>query len=102
MLSGEYRIPSCRYRLVLEAETSEGELSFANTAEQFNTGDGGSCTIKVLEAEHRPCSGFNPPVILFDQICSGISTISTWYSSRPRLPLASRAPLGTMQRSHRM
>jgi hypothetical protein len=54
--------------LVLDTETRQGELSFANTVEQFDPGNGGSCAIKVLEAEHRPCSGFNPPVILFDQI----------------------------------
>src|ERR1035441_7346417 len=32
--------------------------------------------------------------------CSGISTIATWYASKHRLPLAFRAPLGAMQRSH--
>ena len=57
-LCGENRIPDCRDSLVLETEPPQGELSFANAAEQFDTGDGGSCAIKVLEAEHRPCSGF--------------------------------------------
>jgi hypothetical protein len=45
--------------VVLETETPQGELAFANTAEQFDASDGGSCAIKVLEAEHRPSSGFN-------------------------------------------
>jgi hypothetical protein len=54
--------------VVLETETPQGELAFANTAEQFDASDGGSCAIKVLEAEHRPSSGFNTSVILFDQI----------------------------------
>jgi hypothetical protein len=54
--------------LVLESETPQGELSFANTVKQFDPGNGCSCAIKVLEAEHRPCAGFNPPVILFYQI----------------------------------
>jgi hypothetical protein len=49
-------------------ETPQSELSFANTVEQFDPGNGGSCAIKVLEAEHRPCAGFNTAVILFDQI----------------------------------
>ena len=52
--------------MVLGTETPQGELFFTNAAEQFDAGDGGSCAIKVLEAEHRPCSGFNTPVILFD------------------------------------
>jgi hypothetical protein len=65
---GEYRIPDCRGILVFEMETSQGELSFANTTEQFDAGDGDSCAIKVLKAEHRTCSGFNAPVILLDQI----------------------------------
>jgi hypothetical protein len=43
-------------------------LSFANTTEQFDAGDGRGCTIEVLEAKHRPGSGFNTSVILFDQI----------------------------------
>jgi hypothetical protein len=67
-LCGEYRIPDCRGILVFEMETSQGELSFANTTEQFDAGDGDSCAIKVLKAEHRTCSGFNAPVILLDQI----------------------------------
>lgn len=54
--------------MVLETEPPQGELLFTNTAEQFDAGDGGSCVIKVLEAEHRPCSGFNAPAVLFDQI----------------------------------
>ena len=58
-LCGEYRIPDCRGILVFEMETSQGELSFANTTEQFDAGDGDSCAIKVLKAEHRTCSGFN-------------------------------------------
>src|ERR1035438_6457581 len=62
------RIPDCRCSLVLETETPQDELSFTNTAEQFDAGDGRGRTIKVLEAEHRTCSGFNPPVILLDQI----------------------------------
>src|ERR1035438_10134525 len=65
---GENRIPDCRDSVVLGTETPQGELFFTNAAEQFDAGDGGSCAIKVLEAEHRPCSGFNTPVILFDQI----------------------------------
>src|ERR1017187_6644528 len=67
-LCGEYRIPDCRGILVFEMETSQGELSFANTTEQFDAGHGASCAIKVLKAEHRTCSGFNAPVILLDQI----------------------------------
>ena len=67
-LCGENRIPDCWGSLVLEMETPQVELSFANTVEQFDTGDGGCCAIKVLEAEHRPCSGFNTAVILFDEI----------------------------------
>jgi hypothetical protein len=49
-------------------ETPQGELSFANTAEQFDAGDGGSCAIKVFEAEHRSGPGFDTAAILFDQI----------------------------------
>jgi hypothetical protein len=49
-------------------ETPEGELSFANTAEQFDSSDGGCCAIKVFEAEHRSGPGFDTAVILFDQI----------------------------------
>ena len=67
-LRGEYRIPDCRDSLVLETETSQGELPFANSVEQFDPDNGGSCAIKVLEAEHRPRSGFDSAVILFDQI----------------------------------
>ena len=59
---------SCRDSLVLEMETPQVKLSFANTVEQFDTGDGGSCAIKVLEAKHRSRSGFNTAVILLDQI----------------------------------
>src|ERR1022692_1987236 len=65
---GENRIPDCRDSVVLGTETPQGELFFTNAAEQFDAGDGGSCAIKVLKAEHRTCSGFNTPVILFDQI----------------------------------
>jgi hypothetical protein len=32
-------------------ETPQVKLSFANTVEQFDTGDGGSCAIEVLEAK---------------------------------------------------
>jgi hypothetical protein len=65
--------------LVLETETSEGELSFRNAAEQFDAGDGGTCTIKVLEAELRPCSGSNPTVVLFDLI------VQVFRQSQPNL-----------------
>ena len=67
-LRGEYRIPECRDSLVVETETPQGELPFANTVEQFDAGDGRSCAIKVLEAEHRSGPGFDTTVILFDQI----------------------------------
>jgi hypothetical protein len=40
--------------VVLETETPQGKLAFANTAEQFDASDGGSCAIKVFVAEHRP------------------------------------------------
>jgi hypothetical protein len=49
-------------------ETPQFELPFANPVEQFYPCNGGSCAIKVLEAEHRLCSGFDTAVVLFDQI----------------------------------
>ena len=67
-LRGESCIPECRDSLVFETETSQGELPFANTVEQFDAGDGRSCAIKVLEAEHRSGPGFDTTVIRFDQI----------------------------------
>ena len=60
--------PDCRGNLVLGTETPQGELSFANTAEQFDSSDGGCCAIKVSDAEHRSGPGFDTAVILFDQI----------------------------------
>ena len=44
------------------------ELSFANTAEQFNSSEGDCCAPKVFEAEHRSSPGFDTTVILFYQI----------------------------------
>jgi hypothetical protein len=81
-------------------ELPQGELSFANTAEQFDSSDGGCCAIEIFEAEHWSGPGFDTTVILFDQIVQIISTISTWCASMPRLPLPSRAQLGMMQRNH--
>jgi hypothetical protein len=51
-----------------EMKTPKGESSFANTAEQFDSSDGGCCAIKVFEAEHRSGPGFDTAMILFDQI----------------------------------
>jgi hypothetical protein len=43
-------------------------LTFANTVEQFDAGDGNGGVVEVLEAEHGPGSGLDAPMILFDQI----------------------------------
>jgi hypothetical protein len=67
-LRGEYRIPDCRDSLVLETETSQGELPISNSVEQFDSDNGASCAIKVLEDEHLPSLGFDSTVIMFDQI----------------------------------
>jgi hypothetical protein len=49
-------------------EMPQGELSFANTSEQFDSSDCGCCAIKVFEAEHRSSPKFDTAAILFDQI----------------------------------
>jgi len=67
-LRGEYRFPGCRCCLVLEMETPQSELSFANTAEQFDPGEVGCSAIKVFEAEHRSGPGFDTALTLFDRI----------------------------------
>jgi hypothetical protein len=46
----------------------QGILTFANTVEQFDAGDGDGGVVEVLEAEHGPGSGLDTPMILFDQI----------------------------------
>jgi hypothetical protein len=46
----------------------QGELTFANTAEQFDTGDCDGGVVEVLEAEHGTGSGLDTPMILFDQM----------------------------------
>jgi hypothetical protein len=67
-LCGEDSIPDRRDSLTFETESAKGELSFANTSEQFYSSDSGCCAIKVFEAEHRSSSGFDTAVILLDQI----------------------------------
>jgi len=57
---GSYFIPDCWESFILEIELTKDELSFANAVEQYDSGNGGGCAIKVLEAEHRPCFGFDP------------------------------------------
>ena len=54
--------------LSFETEPAKGELSFANTADHLDSGDGGCCAPKVFEAEHRSSSGFDTAVILLDQV----------------------------------
>ena len=63
------RVPHSRLLVssVFETRTLQGELSFANTVEQFDPGNGGRSAIRISEAEHRSSPGFDAAVILFDQ-----------------------------------
>src|ERR1035437_1871450 len=66
--SREYGIPECRRSLIFEAKTTEGELSFVNTTEQFHSGNGDCSRGEALEPEHGAGSGLDAAMILFDQI----------------------------------
>jgi hypothetical protein len=54
--------------LIFELESTECELSLADTVKQFDSGKGDGGGVEVLEAENGTSSGFDAAVVLFNQI----------------------------------
>jgi hypothetical protein len=54
--------------MIFELESTECELSFANTVKQFDSGNGDGGGVEVLETEHGTSSGFDAAVVLFNQL----------------------------------
>ena len=65
---GERGIPQCGRGFGMNWQFAEFELVFANTVEEFDTGDCDSCPLKSLEAEHGTDPGFHASMILLNHV----------------------------------
>ena len=68
LLRGKHGIPDRGRSLSFESQSTQGELTFVDTAEQFYASDRDSGRFEVLEAKHRPGSRLDAAVILLDQV----------------------------------
>ena len=55
-------VPDRRRSLIFESESTECELSLADTVKQFDSGKGDCGGAEVLETEHGTSSGFDAAV----------------------------------------
>ena len=77
-------VPDCRCSSILNAETSQFELSLPNSVQQLDAGDRDSCIAEPLETEHHGDALLHAPMVLLDHERSLVSAASepSAFSSR--------------------
>jgi hypothetical protein len=69
----EHSIPHCRRKSTLDTQTSQSDLSLADTMHQFDTGDRNRRGREALEAQHRGDSLFHAPMSCSIRLFSALS-----------------------------
>src|SRR5690349_24877063 len=61
-------VPDCRCSSILNAETSQFELSLPNAVQQIDAGDRDRCIAEPLETEHHRNALLHAPMVLLDKV----------------------------------